>query len=114
MANNIPVEEISELLDAVSKKVPTLISSLLRTIYSQEAGSEMGKAVGSLYKELLASGIPQDVALKMSTDYMISLKDVLKQVSNFQTGSPTQVHVEQRPYHDGPKVSLRPSTEDQS
>jgi hypothetical protein len=83
----IPVKEISELLDTVSKKLPDLISNLLRTIYSQEAGSEMGKAVGSLYKELLASDIPQDVALKMATDYMISLKDILKHASSFQSTS---------------------------
>lgn len=89
MSNNhdIPVQEISELLDTVSTKLPDLISNLLRTIYSQEAGSEMGKAVGSLYKELLAAGIPQDVALKMATDYMISLKDILKQASSFQSTS---------------------------
>lgn len=89
MSNNhdIPVKEISELLDTVSTKLPDLISNLLRTVYSQEAGSEMGKAVGSLYKELLAADIPQDVALKMATDYMISLKDILKQASSFQSTS---------------------------
>ncbi len=82
--SQIPVQEISDLLEAVSKKVPDLISSLLRTVYSQEAGTEMGKAVGGLYKELIAADIPQDVALKMATDYMISLKDVLRQATNMQ------------------------------
>lgn len=84
MAQDIPVQEISELLEAVSSKVPNLISSLLRTIYSEEAGKEMGKAVGSLYKELVAADIPKDVALKMAMDYMISLKDMVRQATNIQ------------------------------
>lgn len=77
MAENIPVKEISELLDSVSTKLPDLIRNLLRTVYSPEAGSETGKAVGALYKELIAAGMPQEVAVKMASDYMFSLKDVM-------------------------------------
>ncbi|MCL6446238.1 MAG: hypothetical protein K6T83_22795 [Alicyclobacillus sp.] len=78
MKQEIPVNEIRELLETVSTKVPELIRNLLRTVYSQEAGSEMGKAVGNLYKELIAGGLPEDVAVKLATDYMFSLKDVMK------------------------------------
>ncbi|MDR7855615.1 hypothetical protein [Tissierella sp.] len=71
-------KEIGEILDAVSDKVPKLISGIMGTLYSAEAGKNMGQAVGSLYKELLESGIPQDVALDMAKNYMLSLKDVSK------------------------------------
>lgn len=76
MSNEIPVKEIGELLDEVSGKVPKLISSVMDTMFSAEAGKKMGQAVGSLYKELVESGIPQEEALKMTKDYMLSLKDV--------------------------------------
>lgn len=87
MSNDIPVKEISELLDAVSGKVPQLISGLIGTIYSEEAGRSLGKAVGAFYKEITASGIPADVALKMTTDYMISLKDVMSNMKSFTSGN---------------------------
>lgn len=71
-------KEIGEILDAVSDKIPKLISGIVNSLYSPEAGKNMGKAVGSLYQELLESGIPQDVALEMAKNYMISLKDISK------------------------------------
>ncbi len=69
-------KEIGEILDAVSDKVPKLISGIVSSLYSAEAGKNMGQAVGGLYKELLASGLPEDVALEMAKNYMISLKDI--------------------------------------
>jgi len=72
--HDIPVKEIGELLDEVSTKVPKLINSLLSTLYSAEAGKNMGQAVGNLYKELIAAGLPQEVAIEMSKDYIQTLK----------------------------------------
>jgi len=74
---DIPVREIGALLDEVSGKVPKLITGLLDTIYSAEAGQKMGKSVGNLYKELVDSGIPQEEAIKMAKDYMLSIKDMV-------------------------------------
>lgn len=71
-------KEIGEILDAVSDKVPKLISGIVSSLYSAEAGKNMGQAVGGLYKELLASGLPEDVAIEMAKNYMISLKDISK------------------------------------
>jgi hypothetical protein len=74
---NSDAQEVSELLDAVSSKAPDLIRNLLKTVYSAEAGRHVGEAVGGLYQELLAAGIPAEMALKMAGDYMISFKDLL-------------------------------------
>jgi len=74
MSGNI--KELGEMLDALSDKAPKIITKLLETLYSAEAGKRMGQAVGSLYKELLDSGIPQEEALQMAKDYMLSLKDI--------------------------------------
>ncbi|RAL25872.1 hypothetical protein [Thermoflavimicrobium daqui] len=80
--DHIPVKEISELLEISTQKLPELIRQIMKTFYSPEAASEMGKAVGSLYKELVHAGIPQDIAIKMAHDYMVSLKDLI-QTSSF-------------------------------
>lgn len=76
MSHDIPTKEIGELLEVVSQKVPKLVNELLRTLYSEEAGSQMGKAVGSFYKELVDNGIAPDEALAMAKDYMNTLKAV--------------------------------------
>ncbi|WP_134684901.1 hypothetical protein [Brevibacillus migulae] len=74
----VNVEEISKLLDLATEKVPGLIRSLLQSFYAEEVASSMGKAVGSLYKQLIEAGLPQDVAAKMASDYMVSLREVSK------------------------------------
>jgi hypothetical protein len=74
MANEIPVKEIGQILDEVSTKIPKLIHSLLSNLYSAEAGTNMGQAVGNLYKELIEAGIPQEDALQMAKDYIQSIK----------------------------------------
>jgi hypothetical protein len=53
-----------------------MISGILETLYSAEAGRSMGQSVGNFYKELVGAGISQEEALKMAKDYMLSLKDI--------------------------------------
>ena len=79
MSKEIPTQELGELLDMVSSKLPGLINNLLKTLYSQEAGEQMGKAVGHFYKELIAAEIPPEEALKMAKDYMLTLKSLSTQ-----------------------------------
>lgn len=82
MSNEIPSKEIGELLEEVSTKVPKLIHGVIESLYSAEAGKNMGQAVGNLYKELVESGIPPEEALKMAKDYMLSLKDISGNFAN--------------------------------
>jgi hypothetical protein len=70
-------KDLSEILDVVSTKMPDMLTNLLKTVYSVEAGRNVGQAVGSLFKELVDAGIPREMALKMASDYMISFKDLL-------------------------------------
>jgi uncharacterized membrane protein YheB (UPF0754 family) len=64
------VEEVKELLAVVSKEVPSLIKSILGSVFSEEAGRDMGKAAAAFYKELKNSGMPEEVAVKMTEDYV--------------------------------------------
>ena len=70
------VKELAEMLDTVTDKLPQLINGVVSTLYSAEAGKNIGQAIGSLYKELIDSGIPEDAALDMAKSYMLSMKDI--------------------------------------
>ena len=76
------IKEMSLMLETVTDKIPKLISNLLSTVYSPEAGTSMGQAVGNLYRELVASGIPQEDAVKMAKDFMLSIKDVTGNINS--------------------------------
>lgn len=66
----VEAEEVKEILSAVSTQIPALIKSLLASVFSEEAGRNMGKAAAAYYKELKEGGMPEDVAVKMTEDYM--------------------------------------------
>ena len=76
------MQELSELLDTVTAKVPKLIKDLVGSLYSPEAGANMGKAVGAYYKNLVEAGLPQDVAVEMAKDYALSVTKVMKTMNN--------------------------------
>jgi len=78
-------EEVREILGAVSTQVPALIKSIIDSVFSEEAGRSMGKAAAAFYKELKESGMPDNVAVKMTEDYIgvfTSLGDVLKRAGD--------------------------------
>lgn len=74
-------EEVKQILGAVSTQVPALIKSIIASVFSEEAGRNMGKAAAAFYKELKDGGMPDDVAVKMTENYVgvfTSLGDMLK------------------------------------
>jgi predicted ArsR family transcriptional regulator len=76
-------EEVRQILSAVSTELPALIKSIIGAVFSEEAGRNMGRAAAAFYKELKESGIPDDVAVRMTENYVgvfTSLSDLLKQV----------------------------------
>jgi len=74
-------EEVKQIFGALSTEVPALIKSLIASVFSEEAGKSMGKAAAAFYKELKDGGMPDNVAVKMTEDYIgvfTSLGDILK------------------------------------
>jgi hypothetical protein len=74
-------ENIKEILGVVSSEIPAMIKSILSSVFSEEAGRNMGKAAAAYYKELKDGGLPEQVAVKMTEEYMrtfTSLGDMLK------------------------------------
>jgi len=82
-------ENIKEILGVVSSEVPALIKSVLSSVFSEEAGRNMGKAAAAYYKELKEGGLPEQVAVKMTEEYMrtfTSLGDMLRSTGRGRWG----------------------------
>ena len=74
-------EEVKEILGVVSAEIPALIKGIVSSVFSEEAGKDMGRAAAAFYKELKEGGMPEDVAVKMTENYIgvfTSLGDILK------------------------------------
>ena len=67
------VKAAMAMLDRVEKEIVFLTGRI---------GEKMGEAVGSFYRQLVESGIPQEEALRMARDYMLSLKDITGAIRN--------------------------------
>jgi hypothetical protein len=90
-------EEVKEILGVVSKEVPALIKGIVGSVFSEEAGRDMGKAAGAFYKELKESGMPDETAVKMTENYIsvfTSLGDIMKKF-DFGKGERSRSEVEQ-------------------
>jgi len=71
------VDDVRELLAAVSDQVPGLLKGLRNVIYSKEAAEDMADAVAAFYKKLVDAGIPKEEALDMARGYVLNLREIL-------------------------------------
>jgi hypothetical protein len=74
-------EDVAEILSVVSDKVPGLIKGLVGAVFSEESARSMAKAAATYYKGLKAGGFPDELALKMTQDYVsvfTKIGDVVK------------------------------------
>ena len=82
-------ENIKEILSVVSSEIPSMIKSILSAVFSEEAGRNMGKAAAAYYKELKDGGLPEQVAVKLTEEYMrtfTSLGDMLRNAGRGKWG----------------------------
>jgi hypothetical protein len=83
------VEELREVLRVVSKEVPALIKGIIASVFSEEAGRDMGRAAASFYKELKEADMPEEVAVKMTENYIstfTSLGEIMKKAVSGEKG----------------------------
>ena len=97
MSKHEDAEELRQVLGTVSEMVPNLIKGIIGSLFSAEAGKNMGAAVASFYKELKDSGLPDEVALKMTENYAKTFTDLGKVIQQavsqkgaFQTPTPPE------------------------
>ncbi len=89
-------EEVEAILGVVSKELPALIKGIIGSVFSEEAGRDMGKAAGAFYKELKESGVPEETAVRMTENYLgmfTSLGDIMKKFE-FGKGKKSRPEVE--------------------
>jgi hypothetical protein len=72
------VEDLRELLGAVSEMVPSLLRELRGVLYSKDAAESMADAVSTFYRKLVEAGIPREDAMEMTRGYMINLRDLVR------------------------------------
>lgn len=73
MSKERNAEEVKEILDVVSEKIPKLIESLTEILYGEKSSAKYGKAVASFYKTLVESGMTNEQAFELTQQYMSSL-----------------------------------------
>ena len=66
-------EVLPELFGALNESIPKLITGLIGSVYSPEAAGNMAKGIGQFYSNLVAEGIPEDVALDMTKKFVGAL-----------------------------------------
>ncbi len=74
--------DISEVLDVVSEKVPNLIRGIYEVLFSEEGATSMGKGVSTFYKHLIDAGMDKDDAMKLTCDYMGTLNSIANQLKS--------------------------------
>jgi hypothetical protein len=87
-------ENVKELLSVVSTEIPTMIKSIMTSVFSEEAGRNMGKAAAAYYKELKTGGLPDEVAVKLTQEYMQTFTSIGKIFQNAGAGRFSHFHAE--------------------
>jgi len=75
---------LPDLFGALNESIPKLISGLIGSIYSPEAAGNMAAGIGKFYSNLIAEGIPEDVALDMTKKFVgaLDFTKLMSMVSN--------------------------------
>lgn len=79
--HDIPVEEIGQLLDTIATRLPKVFQAIRDSVFSPEAGTEIGTSVGNFYKALVDKGIPEEKALELTTEYLNTMKAIGRQMN---------------------------------
>ncbi len=66
-------QEVKEILEVVSEKIPALLNALTDVLYGKEAAAKYGQAVAGFYKSLKDSGMTDQQAYELTKTYMSSL-----------------------------------------
>jgi hypothetical protein len=66
-------EDIAEILDTVSTRIPMLIRNVMDSFFSPEAAGNIAKSVAEFRKTLIEGGIPEEEAMRMTREYLQTL-----------------------------------------
>ncbi len=63
-------EDLAEVMDTMSDKIPKMIRGIIDSFFSPEAAANMAKSVAEFRKTLIENGIPEAEAMAMTREYM--------------------------------------------
>lgn len=66
-------EDVKEILEVVSEKIPGVLNSLTDVLYGKASAEKYGQAISNFYKTLKDSGMTDEQAFKLTEQYMSSL-----------------------------------------
>jgi len=70
-------ETLPKIMDAVVPKIGQLIRDVLRGLYSEDIGRELGGSVAAFYRSLVDAGVPQQMAESMTMEFMHAQKNLI-------------------------------------
>jgi hypothetical protein len=65
-------EQLREIMDVVTEKVPDLLEKITRIITDAHQGEQMGNSVATFYRTLIESGMPPHQAFELTRGFMSS------------------------------------------
>jgi len=80
---------VSDFIRDLTDVIPNLVRGVISGLFSEQAGADIGKAVGGFYKSLIEAGVPQDKALAMTHEYLGTLtkwSDIVKSLQGTKFG----------------------------
>lgn len=78
------LDDVKEVFGVLSSEIPSLIKGIMNSVFSEEAGKDMGKAAAAFYKQLKEAGMPEETAVRMTENYIsvfTNLGNIMKKVN---------------------------------
>ncbi|NHJ87302.1 MAG: hypothetical protein FK734_17695 [Asgard group archaeon] len=72
-SDEIPVEDIRDILQVVNKEVPGLIKGLFSALYDAETAEQYAKGIATIYKTLNEQGLPPELVHTLVMKYSDSI-----------------------------------------
>ncbi|MCS7385180.1 MAG: hypothetical protein NDF55_00375 [archaeon GB-1867-005] len=76
------IEELKKVFSTIVnfvKEVKTPLIDLIKSIMTVVSGSDLGEDVATFYKKLKESGMPQEVAVNLTSNYLSARLSILKE-----------------------------------
>ena len=115
------IQELKEVLEVVSDKVPKLIKEIVDAVYNSQDPVEYGRTVASFYKQLTDAGMGSEEAYKLTEKFMDSrdlpslINKIIEKEGGFNFGSGVHGDVPKvRIVRNGENVEVNVGGEDDS
>jgi hypothetical protein len=80
--DEIPVEDIKEILQVVNDQLPSLIRGLFSSLYSAETAEQYANGIATIYKTLNDQGLPPEMVEKLVLKYSDQINVVSSALRN--------------------------------